>query len=120
MRIHLRHGKAIRRIAAAGTLIAAAAPVGGAIAAPGGGTPAVSPGYMPKGPVNACFWKDPQINPGRIDQLHQENNFAGPSTDTAYYTTRFQLPRRAPESRCTASTRMRASSPTPPTRTSPA
>jgi hypothetical protein len=83
----------MRGIAAAGTLIAAAAaPVGGAIAAQGGGSAAVSPGYMPRGPVNTCFWGDPEINPGPIDQLHQENNFAGPDTDTTYYYTRLQLP----------------------------
>lgn len=35
---------------------------------------------MPPGPVNTCFWRDPQINPGPIDQLHQENNLAGPDT----------------------------------------
>jgi hypothetical protein len=82
----------IRRIAAAGALIAVAAPVGGAIAAQGGGSPAVSPGSMPRGPVNTCFWGDPEINPGRIDQLHQENNVFGPDTDTVYYYSRFELP----------------------------
>ena len=92
MRTYVLSGRAVRRIVAAGTLIAAAAPVGGAIAAPGGGTPAVSPGSMPRGPINTCFWRDPVINPGPIDQLRQENNFAGPSTDTPYYYTRFQLP----------------------------
>jgi len=79
------------RIAARATVVALLAGAGVAAAA-GGGTPAVAPGFMPRGPVNTCFWRDPQINPGPIDQLHQENNLAGPDTDTAYYYTRFQLP----------------------------
>ena len=80
------------RIAALATVVASVAGAGAVAAAPGGGTPAVAPGFMPRGPVNTCFWRDPQINPGPIDQLHQEDNFAGPDTDTAYYYTRFQLP----------------------------
>ena len=87
----LRGGGGVR-ITARAAVVALLAGAVAAAAAPGGGTPAVAPGFMPRGPVNTCFWRDPQINPGPIDQLHQENNLAGPDTDTAYYYTRFQLP----------------------------
>jgi hypothetical protein len=84
--------KRITRLAVGAISIAALAGAAGASASHGGGTPAVSPGYLPRGPVNTCFWRDPEIDSGRIDQLHQENNFAAPETDTAYYYSRFQLP----------------------------
>ena len=92
MRTHLSIGKGTTRIAAAATLIAGLGFAGEAIAARDGGTPAVSPGYMAPGPTNTCFWRDPQINPGPIDQLHQHDNWAAPSTDTSYYYSRDQIP----------------------------
>ena len=93
MRTYLKHGRAIRRIAAAGTLIAAVAPAAGAIAAQAGGTPAVSPGVQPLGPTTTCFWGAPWANVGPINQLHYTSpNTLGPDTDVGYYYTRFQLP----------------------------
>lgn len=85
-------GRGRTRIAVGAALAATLAGAGGAVAAQRGGTPAVSPGYMARGPVNTCFWGAPQMNVGRIDQFHVEHNIAATETDTAYYFTRMELP----------------------------
>lgn len=56
-------------------------------------TRAVAPGEEGQGPVNTCFWGQPESNIGPINELNrQPTNFLGPDTNVSYYYTRFQLP----------------------------
>jgi hypothetical protein len=85
-----RLGRALGLVVALAAVALPAAAVADGWGAGGG---AVSPGRQPLGPINTCFWGEPQTNVGRIDRINETPpNIAGPDTNVAYYYTRFQLP----------------------------
>jgi hypothetical protein len=58
-----------------------------------GATRAVTPGAQAEGLNSTCFWGKPFANIGAINELNEANfNKTGPDTNTAYYSTQFNLP----------------------------